>query len=155
LVETATAIYTQAIVGYREIAERWLPKLLSYLEHYVLLPTRLRGFLTNGREGLGGPMPQLSGYYEALSHSSESEVVIQMGGHDDEAGPKAYRQQIAARPEAARWLTGTYGGMTLELGRGFPIATVVQAWLGHDLLQLGLNRKRPLGPPKSGLTLNI
>ena len=155
LVEAATAVYTQSIMGYRDMVERWLPKLAPYLEHYVLLPMRFHGFLANERGGLGGPIPQLSGYYEALPESSENEVVMQMGGYDDGAGPKVYRQQIAARPEAARWLTGTYGGMPLELGRGFPIATVVQAWLGRDLLQLGLNRKRPLTPPRSGLALNI
>jgi hypothetical protein len=44
--------------------------------------------------------------------------------------------------------------MPLELGRGFPIASVVQAWLGQDLLQLGLNTGRPLKPPKNGLALN-
>jgi hypothetical protein len=150
LIETATAIYSLAIAGYCEIVERWLPKLAQYLEHYVLMPMRFHGFLANGCEGLGGPIPQLSGFFEALPSGSESEVVLQMGPFDWQEGPKAYEQQIAARPEAARWLRGGYGGMPLELGRGFPIATVVQTWLGQDLLQLGLNSRRPPNRPGTG-----
>ena len=155
LVETATTIYSQAIAGYREIVQRWLPKLGPYLEHYVLLPARLHGFLANGREGLGGPVPQLSGHLEALPSDQQDEVVMQMAPYDHDEGAKAYQQQTAARPEAARWLSGWYGGLPLELGRGYPVATVVQAWLGEDLAQLGLNSKRPLKPSKDGLALDM
>ncbi len=75
LVEIATSIYEEAIVGYRELVERWMPALLSQLEHHVLMPMRVVGFVNNGRAQQGfGPIPHLAGYFEALPGGSGNEV---------------------------------------------------------------------------------
>ena len=51
---------------------------------------------------------------------------------------EVWRQQQAARPLAARWLSGTVGGMSFDVGGKNPIADVVYQWLAHDLQRLGL-----------------
>jgi hypothetical protein len=141
LVEAATAVYQLAIVAYRDITERWMPSLLLQLEHYVLMPTRLVGFVSTGRGSPGGMvLPTLGGYFEALPQKSESEVCITLtkDGYDFSAGDAGFRQQRAARPRAARWLSGGHGGMPLDLGQVEPIADVVYDWIAHDLVRLGL-----------------
>jgi hypothetical protein len=155
LIEAATAVYELAIAGYRQLVERWFPKLAPYLEHYALLPVRLHGILAN-RSGFGfGPIPSLGGYLEALPEGQESSVVMQMGDYDYNDGPRIYQRQIEMRPAAARWLTGRHGGLPLELSSRYPVTTVVQAWLGEDLALLGLRNSGRLGVPRHGLSLDM
>lgn len=154
LIEAATAVYEAAIAGYQEIVERWFPSLAAYLEHYVLLPVRLHGTLGN-TSGFGmGPIPSLAGYLEALPEDQQSSVAMQMGDYDYEDGPRIYQRQIEMRPAAARWLTGRHGGLPLELSSRYPVATVVQAWLGQDLALLGLAGPGRLGLPRHGFQLD-
>jgi len=141
LVEAATCIYQAALVGYRELVERWMPTLLSQLEHRVLLPMRIVGFVNNDRHRDGlGPIPSLAGYFEALPDGSDDEIRMQFveGGYDYRAGDHSYEQQRASRPHAARWLSGSHGGMSFEVGERNPIADVVYEWIAHDLKRLGL-----------------
>jgi hypothetical protein len=78
-VQACTAVYRLALVAYRDIVERWMPSLLLQLEHYVLMPMRLVGFVSTGRGSLGGMVvPSPGGYFEALPCESESEVSIQL-----------------------------------------------------------------------------
>jgi hypothetical protein len=66
---------------------------------------------------------------------------IQAGerSYDYEVGEHSYQQQRSARPAAARWLTGTHGGMGFELGERYPISHVVYNWLAQDLKRSGLS----------------
>lgn len=143
LLEIGTSLYEQVLIGYTQLVERWLPNLRTRLEHYVLLPARVVGFVDNGRRletgGFGGPIPSLAGFVEPLAVGRDSEVVMQMSeGYDYDLGEHLYAQQQAARPEAARWLTGTQGGMSFEIGARYPVSDAVYRWLVHDLRRLGL-----------------
>lgn len=140
LIEVGTALYEQALIAYRSVVERWLPTLSSQLEHYVLLPVRVHGFITNGSEGehVFGAIPMMSGYLEALSERSNDEVEMCLGGFDWQRYDHVYGQHRAARPAAARWLSGSIGGMSFEVGDRYPIADVVYSWLTHDLARLTL-----------------
>jgi hypothetical protein len=141
LVEIATNIYENAIVGYCELVERWMPALRSQLEHLVLMPIRVLGLVNNGRaQQAFGPIPHLAGYLEALPQCSEDEVCMQLSPHsyDYLLGELSYAQQRAARPEAARWLTGAHGGMSFEVGMGYPVSDAVYSWIAGDLKRLGL-----------------
>lgn len=142
IVEVAEAMYKHAIVGYRQLVERWLPTLKNSLEHYVLMPMKIVGFASTGRGGAHaiGPIPHLAGYIEALPPGSADEVSMSLGSweFDDERGIRSYEQQRAARPEAARWVSGRRGGMTFEVGDKYPISDVVYRWLASDLHRIGL-----------------
>lgn len=141
LLEAATRIYEAALVGYRELVNRWMPTLFSQLEHYVLMPMRIVGFINNGRRREDfGRIPTLAGYVEALPEGSDDEIRMQSSDHDYDyrAGKHSYDQQRAARPQAKRSLTGTHGGMSFEVGTRYPVSDVVYKWIAHDLKRLGL-----------------
>lgn len=140
LLEAATRIYEAALVGYRELVERWMPPLLSQLEHYVLMPMRIVGFVNNARRREGFRRPTLEGYLEALPAGSNDEIRMQLSHHnyDYHAGAHSYDQQRAARPQAARWLTGPHGGMSFQVGKRYPVSDVVYKWIAGDLKRLGL-----------------
>jgi hypothetical protein len=111
LLEIAHRLYTDAFVGYRELVERWMPTLAAQLEHYVLMPMRIVGFIHNGRFDQGhavGLIPQMAGYIEALPEGAENTLSIQIGerSYDYEVGEHSYQQQRSARPAAARRLIG-------------------------------------------------
>jgi hypothetical protein len=75
LLEIACQLYANAFVGYQELVERWLPTLASQLQHYVLMPMRIVGFLDNGRhdhEGGGSIPAHMDGYIEALPAEAEN-----------------------------------------------------------------------------------
>jgi hypothetical protein len=141
IAEAATVVYKLAVVAYRQIAERWMPTLLSQLEHYVLMPMRVVGFV-NMRRGQPGGLAgsHLAGYLEALPLGSDNEIAITLleGAYDFSTGDTSYAQQRAARPDAARWLSGSHGSMPLELGHPEPVADVVYNWVAQDLVRLGL-----------------
>jgi hypothetical protein len=144
LLEIADVLYRKAIVAYTQLVERWLAPLAPRLEHRVLLPIRVVGLLNSGKSAprddafLG--IPRMSGYLEALPEGAESEVQIELSTarFDYSRVTEVWREQQDARPQAARWLSGTAGGMSFEVGRKNPIADVVYQWLAHDLQRLGL-----------------
>jgi hypothetical protein len=139
LLLVATAIYRAAIVGYRELVERWMPTLLPQLEHHVLMPMRIVGFVNRGQEhGIG--VPHLAGYVEALPPGSEDEVVMRLCDrpYDFSAGDSSLAQQRAARPSASRWITGRHGSMPFEIGSRYCVSDVVYSWLIKDLERLGM-----------------
>jgi hypothetical protein len=143
LLEIARKLYADAFIGYQELVERWLPTLASQLEHYVLMPMRIVGFIHNGRHDQGhafGPIPHMAGYIEALPEGAENTLSVEIGGRSYayEVGEHSYEQQRAARPTAARWLTGTHGGMGFEVGERYPVSHVVYKWLAQDLQRIGL-----------------
>ena len=142
IVLVATRLYEAATVGYRQLVERWMPTLLETLEHHVLMPMRIVGFVSSGRGRAGFPsaIPQLAGYLEALPPGSADQVEMRLTttGYDYSVGRHSYAQQRAARPHAARWLTGSHGGMSFEVGAKFPISDVVYSWIASDLQRLGL-----------------
>jgi hypothetical protein len=143
LLEIARQLYANAFLGYRELVERWMPTLASQLEHYVLMPMRLVGFIYNDRDGQGhalGPIPHGAGYIEALPEGVDSTVSVQTGygNYDFAVGEHSYQQQRSARPQAARWLTGTHGGIAFEVGKHYPVSRVVYKWLAQDLKRIGL-----------------
>lgn len=139
LMLVAKAIYGAAIIGYRELVERWMPRLLPQLEHHVLMPMRIVGVVNRGG-GHGIGIPSLAGYVEALPPGVEDEVVMDLSDqpYDFSAGDSSYARQRAARPSASRWITGTHGGMLFEIGRPFPVSEVVYRWLVADLERLGM-----------------
>jgi hypothetical protein len=143
LLEIARQLYANAFAGYRELVERWMPTLASQLEHYVLMPMRLVGFIYNGRRDQGhafGPIPHGAGYIEALPDGAEDTFSVQIGdgSYDYAVGGHSYQQQRSARPTAARWLTGTHGGIAFEVGKHYPVSHVVYKWLAQDLKRIGL-----------------
>ena len=143
LLEIARRLYAAAFVGYRELVERWMPTLAPQLEHYVLMPMRLVGFVYNGRhdqEHTFGPIPHAAGYIEALPDGEENTFSVQIGdrSYDYTVGEHSYQQQRSARPTATRWLTGTHGGIAFEVGKRYPVSHVVYKWLAQDLKRIGL-----------------
>lgn len=142
LLEAASRIYEAAILAYRQLVERWMPTLLRQLEHYVLMPVRVVGFVETGRGAKHalGAIPHLSGFLEPLPGGAPDEVVMKVSKEpfDLSAAESVWAQQRAARPTAARWLTGTVGGMPLEVGGRYPISDAVYDWIAHDLKRLGL-----------------
>jgi hypothetical protein len=139
LVEVATAMYKQALVAYRQLVERWFATLASQLEHYVLMPVCVHGFVDPGRDRDYGPLPSLAGYLEALTADSSNQVVMTADrSFDWQILGDVARQQRTARPAAGRWLSGTVGGMTFKVGQSTPISDVAYGWLLRDLHRLGL-----------------
>jgi hypothetical protein len=141
LLELATRVYEAAIIGYRELTERWMPTMLPQLEHRVLMPMRIVGFLNNGRgQPHIGTIPFLAGYIEALPTGVADEVRVQLTSehYGFELGEPSYAQQCAARPTARRWLTGTHGGLSFELAGRYPVSDATYAWIAQDLKRLGL-----------------
>ena len=137
LLDLATTLYRCVLVAYKDLVERWMPTLAPRLEHYVLMPARVVGFLGNDPGGLGR-IPQMDGYLEALPDGSTDEVAIDFADFDLSVAEPVYAQQRAARPLAARWITGTVGSMSLEVAERYPVSDAVYAWLTHDLQQLTL-----------------
>ncbi|MDA0180305.1 restriction endonuclease [Solirubrobacter phytolaccae] len=140
LVAIATEQYRRVIVAYRQLVTRWFAPLSHRLEHHALMPLRVVAQLYPGdRDGFGF-IPSLSGWLEALPPGAPDEVVITLADHhyDFEAGRLAYPQQLAARPVAARWLSGSQGGLSFEVGDRNPVELAVYAWLAGDLRRLGL-----------------
>jgi hypothetical protein len=137
LLEFARALYARVLAAYVELVERWMPTLAARLEHHALLPARIRGFIGNDPGGIGR-IPQMGGYLEPLPPGSESVVDVQFGHLDFSASEAVYAQQCAARPLAARWITGTLGGLPFEPGERYPVSDAVYLWLTHDLQQLKL-----------------
>lgn len=139
LVEIARQMYEQALIGYRQLVERWFPAVASQLEHYALMPVRVHGFVDPGTAHDYGPIPQLAGYLEALAPGSRDEVAMTADQDFDwEIVRHVARQQRDARPTAARWISGTVGGMTFNVGKRTPVFDVVYGWLLRDLHRLGL-----------------
>lgn len=141
LLQSATQIYERAIVAYRQLVERWMPTLSSRLEHYILMPMRVVGYVSTGRGNPHpfGAIPHIAGYIEALPEESDDEVSMKLSDDFDYSVADAvFAQRRAARPLAARWLTGTIGGMSFELGGRYPVSDVVYRWIAHDLKRLGL-----------------
>jgi hypothetical protein len=154
LLEIATEIYRRTTVAYCQLVDRWMPTLASHLEHYALMPARVIGFVGPGRgapHGLG-PIPQLAGYLEPLAEGAECEISMRLSkGFDYSIGETVYQQQRLARPHAARWLTGTIGGMSFEVGERYPVADATYDWLAHDLKRLGLGGSLTRGPATTPL----
>jgi hypothetical protein len=141
LLNIARQLYADAFVGYRELVERWMPTLASQLEHYVLMPMCVVGCVNNSANGGPfGSIPTMSGYLEALPAGYENTVSVQIGGTDPdhEVAERVFEGQRLARPAAARWLTGGYGGMAFEVGERYPVSHVVYNWLAQDLHRIGL-----------------
>ena len=137
LLEFARVLYDRILSAYATLVERWMPTLAPRLEHYALLPARILGFIGNDT-GLMGRVPDLGGYLEPLPFGSVSVVDMHRGRLDYSVGEAVYAQQCAARPVAARWLTGTIGGLPFEPGERYPVSDAVYSWLTHDLQQLTL-----------------
>ena len=97
-------------------------------------------------------VPHLVDHLEALPPGSDNEISITLidGAYDFSTGASSYAQQRAARPNAARWLSGSHGGMSLELGHREPVADVVYNWMAQDLVRLGLTK--PGAHDRSGKT---
>jgi Restriction endonuclease len=139
LVVIAQELYTRALVAYRQVVARWMPTLAPRMEHHVLLPARLHVKIDPGEPSYGR-IPGASGHLEPLPVGSADQVAARIGGRERQDGPAIYRQQLAARPHAARWLPGSHGGMALALGSRFPVQEAVYDWLTRDLHRLGLTR---------------
>ncbi|HWA53817.1 MAG TPA: hypothetical protein VG816_06555 [Solirubrobacterales bacterium] len=143
LVTVAEEMYLRAIQAYREIVDAWLPSLAPQLEHRVLLPMKIVAFLQPGRmrgEAIGMVIPTLAGYLEALPDGTDSEVDVRIdeANYDYSVADGNFEAQKAARPNARRWLQGTHGGLTFEVGKKSAVADVVYDWLGRDLHRLGV-----------------
>lgn len=76
----------------------------------------------------------------ALPDDAENTLSVEIGGsnYDYQVGEHSYQQQRSARATAARWLTGTHGGMGFEVGERYPVSHVVYKWLAQDLKRIGL-----------------
>jgi hypothetical protein len=140
LIAAAETMYLQAIQAYCELVDRWLPRLASSLEHRVLMPIRVVGRLNPGEGGGWQGIPTLAGHLEALPFGVESEVSLTLdpNRYDYSLADGNWEARKQARPEAKRWLRGTHGGMTFELGQQRPVADIVYNWLSSDLQRLGL-----------------
>lgn len=137
LLEFAQVLYERVVAAYVALVERWMPTLAPRLEHYALLPARIHGFIGNGPGGIGR-IPQMGGYLEPLPPGSDSVIDVRFGGLDFAIGEAVYAQQRAARPLAARWITGTLGGLPFDVGERYAVSDAVYSWLTHDLQQLKL-----------------
>jgi hypothetical protein len=137
LLEFAEALYQRVLVAYAALVERWMPTLAPRLEHYALLPARIHGFIGNDPGGIGR-IPGMGGYLEPLPVGSDSVVDVQFGRLDFSVSAAVYAQQCAARPLAARWITGRIGGLPFEPGERYSVSDAVYSWLTHDLQQLKL-----------------
>jgi hypothetical protein len=141
LVEIAAALYRQAVVAYRQLVDRWLRPLADRLEQRVLMPMRIIGEVYPGNPETYGRLPSLSGHIEPLPEGAEDEVVMSLTDRPydlNNPDDQFYAEQQRLRPLAARWLPGTRGGMSFEVGRSRPLADAVYAWLARDLERLGL-----------------
>jgi hypothetical protein len=56
----------------------------------------------------------------------------------DEVGQNLYDLQRRMRPQAARWITGSFGGMKFDPGQRYPVTDIVYDWLHNDLSRLEL-----------------
>jgi hypothetical protein len=140
LLELAAELYLRVLAGYSGLVNRWMPTLAPQLEHYVLMPMRVVGFIA-GRRGDGGGFgnrPQLSGYLEPLPAGDDNDVAMQIGGFDWDVAERVYAQQRSARPLAARWITGTIGSMSFGVGERYAVSDGVYNWLARDLQRVGL-----------------
>ena len=88
--------------------------------------------------GESAASPRWVGFLQPLPPGSQSFVDVQFGHLDFSASETVYAQQYAARPLAARWITGTLGGLSFEPGERYPVSEAVYSWLTHDLQQLKL-----------------
>lgn len=143
LIAVAKQMYLRAIQAYREIVDAWLPGLAPQLEHRVLLPIKVVAFLQPGRERgktIGMVIPTLAGYLRTLPNGADSEVDVRIdeANYDYSLADGNFEAQKAARPTARRWLQGTHGGLTFEVGKKSAVADVVYDWLGRDLHRLGV-----------------
>ncbi len=135
-------MYEQAIEAYASLVGRWLPTLAGRLEHWVLLPARIVGHVEPGDRSQGDFVPHLNGYIEPLSAAATSQVDVRVGPPFDwSIGDALYSDQRAMRPEAARWISGTIGGMVFEVGGRYPVGDIVYDWLVRDLSRLGLTSR--------------
>jgi hypothetical protein len=134
--KAAKQMYERALVAYRQIVDRSLSALSSQMEHRVLLPVRLVGYVNNDYG-----LPRLVGYLEPLPEGRTDEVVMRIMWSDRSTGAEGLStRQRAARPHAARWLANGFGGMTFDLGNDHPVADIVYRWIADDLHRLGLGR---------------
>jgi hypothetical protein len=140
LIEIATELYRRAIVAYRQLVDRWFAPLADQLEHRVLMPLRVVGEVYPGDPDSYGLIPSMAGWIEALPDGAADEVTVSLADrhYDFRSGDHSFAQQRRARPGAARWLTGTHGGMSFEVGMRSPVADAVYDWLARDLKRLGL-----------------
>jgi hypothetical protein len=143
LLELADAIYTRAIVAFRQLVARWMPTLSPRMERHVLLPARLHLTVNPGDESYGR-IPFVISHFEPLATGSEDEVVAQIGTREHGRSRAIYLQQLSARPDAARWLRGSYGSMPFEVGNRFPVQVAVYSWIAADLKRLGLVDSYPI-----------
>ncbi len=130
LLALATQMYQRALVAYRELVDRWMSTLSSQMEHRVLLPARVVGYVDYGR---------IVGYFEPLADGSTDEVVMHPASDRVAVrGRPHHARQRAARPHAARWLPGSFGRMPFNWPGRYPVADIVYRWIGEDLHRLGL-----------------
>lgn len=82
----------------------------------------------------------MAGWIEALPDGAADEVTVSLADRHYalSSGDHSFAQKRRARPHAARWLTGTHGGMSFEVGTRRPVADAVYDWLARDLKRLGL-----------------
>lgn len=146
LVAVGEAMYRQAIEAYCSIVDRWFPTLARRLEHRVLLPARVVGFIDPDHEHRTGRGPRMSGYLEPLAAGEQSAVCMRVAREFDRSlAQGVYARQRAARPEAARWISGTIGGMAFEVGHRYPVSEVVYRWLAGDLVRLRMLGRNLVG----------
>lgn len=146
LAAIASETYLQAIRAYNQIIDLWFPALAGDFEHAALLPVKVMGFVSTGgqREGGFGPIPSMSGWLEPLPRGEASVVDIAVREFAFDYGNHIYELQRSMRPEAARWISGTYGSMSFDPGDRYPVREVVYDWLRHDLHKIGLTTLRHL-----------
>jgi hypothetical protein len=85
-------------------------------------------------------IPSLAGHLAALPDGSANEVDICVDEADYRysSADGNFEAQKASRPHARRWLQGTHGGLTFEVGKKSAVADIVYDWLGRDLHRLGV-----------------
>ncbi len=141
LVEIASETYLQATAAYSQLVEKWFPAVAADLEHVALLPVKVVGFVSTGKsleESGFGPIPSMSGWLQPLPPDEPSTIDIAVREFNFDYGNHIYELQRRMRPQAARWISGSYGGMSFDPGDRYPVREVVYSWLRDDLHRLGL-----------------
>ena len=142
LLQRARAVHKAALEAYGELASSWFPNVKSDMGTAMLMPARLKGWITPPLPGDRRSVPWITWVFEPLSLGSQAEVQLQLheaGMPDHLALFEDVREKVTrlrshtlspARPLVRSSILEVYGAS--------PASDLVMSWLWEDLRFLGL-----------------
>jgi len=147
LMERAQAVYEVALEAYGEVISNWFPNLESDMGTAMLMPARLKGWVTPPLRGDRRSFPGITWVFEPLPLGRPTEVQLhlrEVGVPDQLTLLEDVREKVTRlRPHTLSPARPLVTSGILEVYGASAASNLVMSWLWEDLRFLGLCEDAP------------